>query len=398
MRVAFISDWYSEKMGYAENCLPKSMASLGHDVHVISSNVQTYFNSPTYQETYESFIGPGIVACGIKEINGYTLHRLPHQNWNGDLYIEGLLGKLRSLRPQIIQTFDVFSLTTLEASLAKLLWGYKLFLASHIHASVFPLSKRWDRIGTKRRLKWITKAVVRGRVASFLSEKCYPISTDAAEIVVRFYGVQSHKVKICSLGVDTDLFRPLSDDSSQKARAKIRRQFGISESDILCIYTGRFSQAKDPLCLAQAINFLINKGMPFRGIFIGDGPQKEAIQGCKECYVHPFVPFNKLPQFYWAADICVWPRQESTSQLDAIACGLPIILSNRVEVRERIEGNGLLYEEGDTQDLARKICTLSNMETRRVLGEHGAQKIRKHFSWDIIARQRAVDYEAALRR
>ena len=249
-----------------------------------------------------------------------------------------------------------------------------------------------------RRLKWITKAVVRGRVASFLSEKCYPISTDAAEIVVRFYGVQSHKVKICSLGVDTDLFRPLSDDSSQKARAKIRRQFGISESDILCIYTGRFSQAKDPLCLAQAINFLINKGMPFRGIFIGDGPQKEAIQGCKECYVHPFVPFNKLPQFYWAADICVWPRQESTSQLDAIACGLPIILSNRVEVRERIEGNGLLYEEGDTQDLARKICTLSNMETRRVLGEHGAQKIRKHFSWDIIARQRAVDYEAALRR
>jgi hypothetical protein len=57
MRIAIISDWFSEKMGYAENCLPKALASLGHEVHLITSNVQPYFNSPNYRETYDLLSG-----------------------------------------------------------------------------------------------------------------------------------------------------------------------------------------------------------------------------------------------------------------------------------------------------------------------------------------------------
>lgn len=36
MQIAIVSDWFSEKMGYAENFLPKAMASLGHEVHLVT--------------------------------------------------------------------------------------------------------------------------------------------------------------------------------------------------------------------------------------------------------------------------------------------------------------------------------------------------------------------------
>jgi glycosyltransferase involved in cell wall biosynthesis len=398
MRIAFISNWFAEEMGYAVNFLPRAIAALGHEVHFVTSNVQPYFNSPIYEETYESFVGPKVTACGIKEIDGYALHRLPYGQWRGRLYIKGLLKEIRTLRPQIVQSFAILSLATRQVALAKLALRYKLFLQSHVHASVFSSSKRGTRVW--ERLFWLGYASMLGRLASCLSEKCYAISTDAAEIAVGFFGVEAHKVNICPLGVDTDLFRPASDEASRMARIKLRQKLGFSESDVVCIYTGRFSEDKNPLCMAQAVGSLVKQGEPFRGLFVGEGVQTDvtAIRSCPGCVVHPFVPARELPPFYWAADIGVWPKQESTSQLDAVACGLPIILSNHVHVRERIDGNGLTYEEDDAFDLSHQIRKLGDPNLRKRMGDAGSARIREKFSWNAIASQRVQDYEAALRR
>src|SRR5262245_59831017 len=133
MRIVLISDWFAEKMGYAENCLPKALAALGHDVHLVTSNVQPYFDSPMYKETYEPFLGPAAVPCEEKPHQGYMLHRLPHSRLGGQLRIKGLYSKLARLKPQIVQTFDTIAWSTCEAALAKIRLGYKFFLESHFH-------------------------------------------------------------------------------------------------------------------------------------------------------------------------------------------------------------------------------------------------------------------------
>ena len=97
--------------------------------------------------------------------------------------------------------------------------------------------------------------------------------------------------------------------------------------------------------------------------------------------------------FYGAADIGVWPRQESTSQLDAAACGLPIIVSDHIRVMERVDGSGLTYREGDAEDLARQLASLASSELRLRLGEYGSRKMRDRFSWIEIARRRVKEYE-----
>lgn len=397
LRIIVITDWFSEKMGYAENCLPKAMAALGHKVHVITSDAQVYFDSPTYKETYEAFLGPAVVPCGVKGLDGYTLHRLPHARWRGHLRIQGLQKKLRELRPQIVQTFDAIALTTYEAALIKPLIHFKLFTGNHVVASVFSPARGAVMIGKKRR-RWLLGVIFPGRLTSLFTEKCYAATVDAADIAVRFFGVEAGKVEVDPLGVDTDLFSPAVDSAAQEARAGLRQQLGFAQTEIVCIYTGRFSGAKNPLCLAQAVEELRAQGAPFRGLIIGSGEQEAAIRGCPACVVRPFVPVRSLAQFYRAADVAVWPTQESTSMLDAAACGLPIVVSNRVIAVERVQGNGITYHEGSVADLMRALLTLHAPGVRDRLGKAGATKMAQQYSWLAIARHKLQDYEAALEK
>lgn len=397
MRVALIVDWHSEKMGYSDNFLPKALASLGHEVHLITSNGQIYFTSSSYKDIFEPFLGPAIVDCGIKQCDGYTLHRLPSMNIRGRVHIKGLAKKLWFLRPHIVQAGEFICLTTYESALLKPILGYKFFVECHVHASVFPAAN--GRGGIKERFYWSVYAATIGRMINIMAEKCYPISSDSADIINRFFGIHKNKIKIRPLGVDTGLFKPLSDDISKQKRSEFRKKLGFSDTDIVCIYTGRFDTGKNPLCLGQAIGKLVERGEPFRGLFIGNGTQSyiEDIKACSGCVVHPFVHVRELPAFYQASDIGVWPRQESTSQLDAAACGLPLILSNRVKVRERIEGSGLAYEEDNAEDLAIKLLILKDSTMRSRMGACGTDKMRKLFSWDNIAKQYIEDYTTALK-
>lgn len=398
MRIVIISDWFSEKMGYAENCLPKALASLGHEVHLVTSDAQVYFNTHMYASTYEPFIGPPIVPCGVKEVDGYTLHRLPHAIWATRLRISGLIKKLAVIKPQIVQTFEMSNISTVEAAIFKPKLGYKLFSEAHVHASIIPPLFSLGGLYTRFILKFVHFPI--GLLVSAFIDKCYPISIDAAEIAVRFFGVKKSQIKIVSLGVDTDFFRPPANQVERQMREQMRGKLGFTPNDIVCIYTGRFSPGKNPLCLARAIDLLVKQGKSFKGLFLGSGTKEEvgAIRACAGCIVHSFVPYNDLLPYYWASDIGVWPKQESTSQLDAAACGLPIVLSDRIRVNERVDGNGLLYDEDNFQDLAGKLCCLSDSDTRLIMGRHGTQKVTTDFSWLRIAQDRLKDYEAALRR
>ena len=140
------------------------------------------------------------------------------------------------------------------------------------------------------------------------------------------------------------------------------------------------------------------KGMAVRGLFIGNGPQSETIAACEGCTLLPFRPHRELPPYYRAAEIGVWPTQESMSMLDAAACALPIIVNDTLIARERIEGNGITYRLNDADDLAEKIRWLSDPDRRRALGSTGARRMIELFSWGAIAQRRLADYEAAAGR
>lgn len=231
---------------------------------------------------------------------------------------------------------------------------------------------------------------------STVTERCYAATGDCAEVATRFYGMPEGKVVVVPLGVDTENFCPARTPAERENRAQLRHELGFSDADLVCIYTGQFTDAKNPIVLAQAIAQLRAQGMQVRGLFIGNGPQNAAIAESTGCTVLPFMPHRQLPAYYRAAEIGVWPTQESMSMLDAAACALPIIVNDTLLARERIDGNGITYRLNNVADLAQKVRSLSDPERRRQLGSVGARRMVERFSWDSIARQRLADYEAAV--
>jgi glycosyltransferase involved in cell wall biosynthesis len=108
------------------------------------------------------------------------------------------------------------------------------------------------------------------------------------------------------------------------------------------------------------------------------------------------MPFDELGAFYRAADIGVWPTDESTSTLDVAACGIPVIISDKIIYRKHIEGNGVTYKLNDVDDLVEKLLGLRDRQERERLGSFGAQKMASSFNWQSIAERRLADYKIAI--
>jgi glycosyltransferase involved in cell wall biosynthesis len=385
LKVVVLSDWLAEKMGYTENLLPRALARQGAEVHLVTSDLQPAL--PNYAETYEPFLGPRQQQPGQRTMDGFAVHRLPHGSQKRGVYLKGLGRKLHHLKPDVVQALTIWSLSTYQSAVWKPVLGYALFLEEHIHQSVFHPNRR-----TKLWLATFRRTL--GPAIGSASERCYPIASDVARIAVEEFGYPESKISICPLGVDTDVFFPVQRERDRIQREELRSQLGFAKDDVVCVYSGRFNPAKDPQCLATAVEHLNRETGAVRGLFIGSGTEAEIreISSRDGCATHPFVDSSLLADFYRACDIGVWPRQESTSQLDAAACGLPIVISDRVTARERVEGNGMTYREGDARNLAQVVRSLIDPRRRQALGEAGARKVRERFNWDSIAAERMSEY------
>lgn len=396
IRIALLSEVFCRNMGYLENMLPKYLARLGAEVHVLATNLPPDYRRKSLVSPYTGFLSewqPGTQRM----MDGFTLHILGHQKILRHMRMVGLSAKLREISPDIVQVSSPIGWIALDAAQFKTSMRCRLFTGSHYHASVFPLATQPAPFWSRMRLKCFVTRTIPGRLVSLAAEKCYAITSDCAEVAVRFFGVPRSQIEICPLGVDTELFHPVQSGNDAAALAALRQRFGFSDSEIVCIYTGRFTEEKNPLLLAKTVASLRQQGHFYRGLFIGNGPQADEIRGCSGCLIHPFDAVSALGDFFRAADIGVWPAQESLSMLDAAACGLPIIVNHTMTAPERIAGNGLTYRLNDSKDLLRTLVELQDPSRRREMGCVGAQKMARDFSWESIARRRLRDYEAALR-
>ena len=398
MKIVIVSGFYSEGMGYSENCLSRALAKLGHEVHVVTSTYNVYGSEPLYDVTYRDFLGPRQTTAGTRVVDGYTVHRLEAGLLSGYVNIRGLNGKIRELEPDVVHSLEVASLQTYKLAGLKPLARFRLFTETHQTLSVMrPYMRDKNRELLKRTVYRLTRTLP-SFLASLTIEACYAVTPDCYEVARRFYGVPASKLKLLSLGADTDTFHPVENEQDRASRDELRKRLGYEPGDIVCVYTGRFTRDKNPLALAQALEALAETDTRYKGLFIGDGEQKAQIAACRNVTVVPFMTHADLARHYRAADIGVWPRQESMSMIDAAASGVPIIVSNRIGEPARVTGNGKMYEENDVQDLASVIASFASPDERRAYGAVGRRKILDGFSWSSFARTVEQDFAASLRR
>jgi glycosyltransferase involved in cell wall biosynthesis len=396
LRIAIVSAFYSRGMGYMENCLPRALAQLGHEVHLIASTYNVYGNEATYDNIYGQFLGPRRVPVGSFLVDGYEVHRLDATLLAGYVRMKGLIGILRELSPTVVYSTEIASLQSFSLAARGPFSPYPLFSGTTQTMSAMKAYMKEPRGHFFKKAWYRLTRTLPTFLASMAVEKCYAATPDCMEVATTFYGVPRAKVELKTLGTTTDLFHPVESDSDRAARGELRQQLGFSPEDIVCIYTGKFASEKNPLVLAQAIGVLSQTDPRFKGLFIGDGIQKDPIAAQPNTKIIPFMTHEILARHYRAADIAVWPRQESMSMLDAASSGLPVVVSNRMGAPERIEGNGKVYKENDAASLVEALVSFSNEDQRRAYGAIGRRKMLEGFSWIGIAQSLEADFLRAV--
>ena len=179
-----------------------------------------------------------------------------------------------------------------------------------------------------------------------------------AQLVER-YGVPRGRITVLPNGVDERHFFP-------RDRAEARRRLGLPAERPILAFVGHLNERKGPLRVLDAI-----RGRPEIGaVFLGRGPQRP--EGPQVLHADA-VPHEDVPLWLSAADLFVLPTLDegcSNALLEALACGLPIVTSDRPFNRAVVnESMALLIEPADSAALAAAIAELVDRpELRAALG------------------------------
>jgi glycosyltransferase involved in cell wall biosynthesis len=127
---------------------------------------------------------------------------------------------------------------------------------------------------------------------------------------------------------------------------------------------------KNPFTLLYASKILIEKGIPVKLLLAGQGAQKSNLQRTAE-YLNisdrvlflAFIENTELNRYYRLADIFVmpsmttitWEDQFPFAVIEAMASGLPVVVTNSGGMPELVGDVGRVYPQGNYRELAKQL-------------------------------------------
>ncbi|MFA4876129.1 MAG: glycosyltransferase family 4 protein [Methanoregula sp.] len=381
MKIIHVIDYFQPKLGYQETFLAKNHLELGHEVHVITSE---RYNPCLYAKSKcIPILGSRIQESGFFNEDGLKIWRLKiifelhHLLW-----MQGLVRKIREISPDLIIVHGVTNLAAIQIALLKKRGtGFKLIYDDHAtfvnsKSCLYPI------------FRYFFSAIIINKADAFVA-----ILPATQQFMTKQYGIPKNKIQIIPLGADKNRFC-----FSGSARVSTRNELCLQESETVFIYTGKIQPEKNLKLLFDAMNILIKKRIcNIKLLIVGDSPDL-FINEIKDYAVtlkidgsiiwHKMVLNKDLKNYYSAADIGVWPYGASASMLEAMACNLPIIISDCSEVTDLVAyDNGYLFKENNANDLSSKMELLLNKNLRAEMGEKSRNYIEEQLNWSIISQK-----------
>lgn len=200
--------------------------------------------------------------------------------------------------------------------------------------------------------------------------------------------------------VDTGRFKPRDETA-----------VGALEQPARLLYHGRVDRRKGALDMLDALAVLRARGVPFRGIVSGIGPDVEpcrdraAALGFAGDVVSftGYADYDMVPAVYQAADVFVSPTYMegfSNTILEAMASGLPTVSCYAVGVNDclRHDENGLLSQPGDIPALADALERIITDDTmRHRIARAGLDECRRVYSWGAVGQRIMAVYGRVVR-
>jgi len=203
-------------------------------------------------------------------------------------------------------------------------------------------------------------------------------------------------------GVDVARFR-----ADPAARGRIRRDFGLDDTDLVFLFLGRIARDKGVFDLADAFASVAAEFPRARLLIVG--PDEDGIRGkipSRAGVAAAKLRFGDLTdapeEVIAAADvICLPSYREAFGMviLEAAAAGIPAVASRIYGITDAVvEGEtGLLHKPQSPRDLAAQMKRLAgNPALVRTLGEAACARVHREFRSERVIGELLKFYDAAM--
>lgn len=256
---------------------------------------------------------------------------------------------------------------------------------------------------------WRRLFILMARVAASCADGVLSQSREAMEMAIREGICPPEKIKPLGNGIDIERFdrRRLSSNRL----AALRRELGLTTSEVVVGFVGRLVREKGILELMEAAKIVRREVSVVRFLLIGplDEAKADALtpaiateHGLADVCVFTGQR-NDIPELLALMDVFVLPSHRESfprSPLEASAMGVPCVVTDIPGCREAVEHerNGLLVPPGDVQALvAALLRLLTDPDLARRLGKIGRRIAEERFDERLVFAKVKAEYERLLR-
>ncbi|OGX11591.1 MAG: hypothetical protein A2351_06280 [Omnitrophica bacterium RIFOXYB12_FULL_50_7] len=233
------------------------------------------------------------------------------------------------------------------------------------------------------------------------------VASEALRVLAVQRGASKEKVMLVPVGADLQQFRP------DRSPDEVRKKYDIKDA-LLVLYHGQLHSCQYVRLFLEAIKLILKTQDPerLRFMIMGSGSELGALKMFArelgiggEVIFTDFVPHADIPRYIAAADICVAPFDDNEVTrcksplkiVEYMASGKPVVASDVGEVRNMLEGAGLLVEPGNPEAFAKGILKLVGDEAlRKTMATAARQRAATKYNWRCSVENLERAYEKSI--
>lgn len=349
MRIGIFSDTYTPFINGVSTsivCLKKALEKKGHEVYVVTVNNEKMGYS--YDEKERVMRIPALKA-GIYD---YRLSMI---------YSFKAKKKIKELNLDVIHSQTEFGIGTFARLVA-------MELDIPIVHTYHTLYEEYLNSLTKNKIKYMVNGFVEYLAEYYCDSSIGELIVPTAktkEIFKKQYKFK-REVHVIPNGIDLDKFS--IENINKKELEKIKKQYGIKDTDFVIMYVGRLGPEKNITFLARAQKQIVKKHKNCKLVIVGEGPMKNELEKITSSIRENVIFTGKIPQsdiqyYYRLADVFATASKFETQGLtviEALASGLCALCilddSFKDALIDNVNGN-FFETEKEYVDLVDKLMT-----------------------------------------
>lgn len=275
------------------------------------------------------------------------------------------------------EQFDLISAHTtlagavMRAAVLLLMHRPNVFFTSHGY--LFSSQQGWK--------KWFY--LLPEKICSCVTDVLMTMNDEDFQLAKKYHLTRGKLYSINGMGIDASRYAPYLSDK----RMIKREQAGFDQGEVLFIYAAEFSKRKNQQMLIRAFSKSVHKMPKARLLLAGAGQELESCTlEAKALNIENKIKFlgqvEHMEQLYPLCDAVVTTSRSEGLPfhlMEAMACGLPAIVSDVKGHRELVQENktGYRFDIDNEDQLAQKLIKLyKNPKLRDQLGANATKKVK----------------------